>query len=434
MVTVTGEHDREGLDTPGWVEEVLLEPTIPHGGALPPRLLTNRPFLWLVLGAGVAGFAFWSFLAAVFAEASFAFNANQQEMALLGLSLSGPFALFIPLQGILVDRWSPKWFNLCGYLVLVLAIPFGLAADSMLPLYAASFLVGVAFATIEPARSALIGLLIEEHRLVQANGMMWVSFQSSLMLGTLAGGLITERAGADGVYTTALVVSILALAFNLAVPDVRQGGERPAVTLQDLGQGLRTAVRHPSLRLLLTATCVAWLLVTTFFVLEPLFIKDVLRRGESAVSFLWLAHGAGAMLGAIAVARLRRSTGRELVLAGGGITVTGVGLLLYVGVAIYWVAFAGAGLMGAGFSFIFAPGLALIQRVAGEEQRGRVTSIFGSLQEAMGIVSAAAIMLLGSLVLVRPTLVGAGIVLTLAGVVGARASVRLRESASVDDG
>ncbi len=408
---------------PGVVEETLLEPTIPSAGALPPHVLTIRPFLWVVLGVGVGGFAFWGFLAAVFAQAAYAYDASSAQMAVLGLSISAPYALFIPFQGMVVDRWSPKWMNLWGYLALVAAVVAALLADSVLWLYASSFLVGIAFATIEPARSSLVGLLVPEGQLVQANGTISAAFQTSLMVGTLGGGFLTDAAGARAVYAVALGASVLAIAFNLIVPDVRQGGERPAIGLRDLAEGLRTSVRQPDLRLDLTVTCLAWLAVTTFFVLEPIFIKETLGRGESAVSFLWFVHGAGAFVGAVVVSRIRGAAGRELAYVAGGVGAAGAGLLLFA-IGAYATAFAGEALMGAGFSFIFAPTLALIQRVAGEEQRGRVTSIFGSLQETMGIVSALAILALGSLVVVRPTIAGAGVVVLAVGLAGLRAARR----------
>jgi len=415
----------------GRVEDTLLGSTIPHGGTLPPHVLTIRPFLWIAVGAFVGGFAFWGFLAAVFAQAAFAFHATSSEMALLGLSLSAPYALFIPLQGLLVDRWSPKWMNLCGYAVIVAAVAAAFFGTSLPWLYLASFLVGVAFATIEPARSSLIGLLVDEPRLVQANGTVSAAFQTSLMLGTLAGGLLTDVVGTEAVYAVSLAAGAVALAVNLVIPDVRQGGERPAVALRDLVQGLRTAIHQPELRLALVVTCLGWLAVTTFFVLEPLFIKETLRQGESAVSYLWFTHGAGAMIGAIAVSRIRGAAGRELPLVAGGVTCAGVGLLLFAIVGTYPAAFAGEALMGAGFSFIFAPSLALIQRVAGEEQRGRVTSIFGSLQETMGIVSAVVLLALGPLVVVRPTLVGAGLAVVVVGLVGFRTAARRTQPTDV---
>jgi DHA3 family macrolide efflux protein-like MFS transporter len=407
----------------GVVEETLLEPTIPSAGALPPHVLTIRPFLWVVLGVGVGGFAFWGFLAAVFAQAAYAYDANSAQMAVLGLSISAPYALFIPFQGMVVDRWSPKWMNLWGYLALVAAVAAALVADSMLWLNVSSFLVGIAFATIEPARSSLVGLLVPEGQLVQANGTISAAFQTSLMVGTLGGGFLIDAAGAHAVYAVALGASGLAIVFNLVVPDVRQGGERPAIGLRDLAEGLRTSVRQPDLRLDLTVTCLAWLAVTTFFVLEPIFIKETLGRGESAVSFLWFVHGAGAFVGAVVVSRVRGAAGRELTYVACGVAAAGVGLLLFAA-GPYATAFAGEALMGGGFSFIFAPTLALIQRVAGEEQRGRVTSIFGSLQETMGIVSALVIVALGSIVVVRPTIVGAGCAVLAVGLIGLRAARR----------
>lgn len=413
----------------GLVEETFLESAIPHGGTLPPHVLTIRPFLWLVLGVGAAGLAFWGFLAAVFAQASFEFHASSAQMAVLGLSISAPYAILIPLQGILADRWSPKWLNLCGYLLLVAAVPVAWAAHSLGWLYVSTALVGIAFATIEPARSSLTGLLVDDRQLVQANGTISAAFQLSLMVGTLVGGVITDAAGVGAVYAASLGASVLSIGFNVVVPDIRQGGERPAVSLQDLGRGLRTVRRIPELTLLIVVGCLAWLMTTAFFVMEPIFIKEILHRGESAVSFLWFIHGAGAMLGAIVVSRTKRAAGRELLLVGGGVAAAGVGLLLFSAAATYPVAFAGEALMGGGFSFLFAPGLALIQRVAGEEQRGRVTSIFGSLQEAMGIISALAIMALGSLIAVRTTLVGAGVVVIVTGLAGFRAATRLRPRA-----
>lgn len=434
MVRSEMQERDPGTQDGGVIEETLLEPTIPSAGALPPHVLTIRPFLWIVLGVGVGGFAFWGFLAAMWAQAAFAYGASSSQMAVLGLTISAPYALLIPFQGVLVDRWSPKWLNLFGTLVLVAAVSSALAADSLSFLYLSSFLVGVAFATIEPARSSLVGLLVEERQLVQANGTISAAFQISLMVGTLGGGLLLEAVGANAVYGLALGATILAIVFNLAVPDVRQPGERPAVGLSDLGQGLRTAIRIPDLRLDLTVTCLGWLAVTVFFVLEPLFIKEVLGLGESSVSFLWFTHGAGAMVGAVVVSRFRNAAGRELLLVTGGVTAAGAGIVLFAATGSPVAAYAGEALLGAGFSFMFAPTLALIQRVAGEEQRGRVTAIFGSLQETMGIVSALTLLFLGSLVVVQPTLIGAGIAVVVVGLVGHRAARRRRREAGAIGG
>src|SRR5436190_1275054 len=87
-------------------------------GPAPP----NRPFLWLLIGNAVGGFAFWSYLGTVWAQAEFRFDATAVQMAILLAVYSVPFVLFVPLQGLLVDRGSPKWMNFAGYVLSVGAI------------------------------------------------------------------------------------------------------------------------------------------------------------------------------------------------------------------------------------------------------------------------------------------------------------------------
>ena len=413
----------------------MTEPT--EGTDRTGSVLANRPFLFLVLAHGLSGLAFWGYFATVFAEAAYEFHATVGQMAVLGASLSVQFILGSILQGLFVDRWSPKWLSFLGYVALVGAIPLAWAADSLPWLYASSFMVGGAFATIEPSRSALTGLLVPEDRLVRANGAISVSFQISLVVGTLVGGALLDAYGSSMVYATATGIALLPVAFVLPIPDVRQRGERPALSLDGLQKGARTAWHHSELRLLLLITGTSWTLINTFFVLEPLFIKQTLHQGQEAVLYLWGAHGVGALFGAIAITRSKRGTGREPAFVCGGVVTIGVGILGYTGVGIYGVALVAAAVAGSGFALLFPPLLAFIQRVVVEEQRGRVTGVFVALQETMGLASSLVILVLGGVIVVRPTLVGASAVLIALGLVGVRADAAtrrtVRASAVVED-
>src|SRR5438105_6245742 len=111
-------------------DEPLVEPTMPRGVGGPPHLFTNRPFLWLVLGTGVGSLALWSYFGALWADASFTFHATAAQMSILLGAFSVPFVLLVPFQGLVVDRWSPKWMNLGGWVVGVGAIPVAWAAHS----------------------------------------------------------------------------------------------------------------------------------------------------------------------------------------------------------------------------------------------------------------------------------------------------------------
>lgn len=382
------------------------------------------PFRWLVLAHGFAGLAFWGYFGTVFAQATFRFGAGTAQMAVLGASLSVPFILGSLLQGLVVDRWSPKWLLFIGDLILAGAVPVAWAAGSLAWLYVSSFMVGAAFATTGPARSALTSLLVPKNGLVRANGAIAVSFQLSLVVGTFGGGALLrpDASGTGAVYGTALATVLLSLAFALFIPDVRHGGERPEMTLSDLRVGARTAWHHTQLRLLLLVTGLGWTLVNVFFVLEPIFVKTTLHRGQDAVLFLWGAHGAGALAGAATMTRSRRGTGREAMLVCAGVALVGTGILVYAGVGVYAVALGAAAFSGLGFALLFPPLLALIQRVVREDQRGRVTSVFVALQETMGLVSSLALIALAGIVVVRPTIVVSGGVLAAMGLLGLRAA------------
>ena len=158
------------------------------------------PFRWVVLAQGFSSLAFWATFGTMFAEATNRFHATSSEMAVLGAALSVPFILGSLLQGLVVDRWSPKWTAVIGYSMQFAAIPVAFAAPSLPWIWAAAFVVGGAFATIEPARSALTSLLVPEDRLVRANGTLATAFQLALVVGSLAGGWLLDAWNADAVY------------------------------------------------------------------------------------------------------------------------------------------------------------------------------------------------------------------------------------------
>jgi MFS family permease len=420
--------DGAHLEQAGHSAGPLAEAPILEGPHPPAPPVVVGPFRWLLLAHGLSGLAFWGFYGTVFAEAVFRYHAGKSGMAVLGASLSIPFILGSLLQGLIVDRWSPKWLAFIGYVAMASSIPLALVAGSLPWLYASSFMVGAAFATIEPSRSALTGLLVEHPALVRANGALSVVFQFSLVVGTLGGGALLAAYGAGLVYTLSLAAALMSVLAVLRVPDVRQRGEQPSVSLRDLRTGARAAWHQPILRILLLVSALGWFLINTFFVLEPLFVKATLHRGGTALLYLWSAHGAGALAGALAMTRVRRTLGREALLVNVGVVTIGVGMLAYTGAGIYGIALAGAAVQGAGFAMLFPPMLALIQRIVREDQRGRVTSLFVALQESMGLLSSIAVGVLAAVIVVRPTLVVGAALLAVLGVVGIRAVVRVRGS------
>jgi Na+/melibiose symporter-like transporter len=407
------------------VEETLLEPTAPHGGALPLRLFANRPFLWLAISTGFGNVSFWGYLGVLWAQAGFHLHASAAQMSILLGAFTLPIVLLVPLEGMLVDRWSAKWTNVLGTATWIGAIPIAWGAHSLGALYVSGLVAGVGVASLQPTRSALIGLMVDEPHLLQANGQLSVAIQAGLIAGPLAGAFLLRAEGPDVIYASAIVVGVVALAFSLAIPDLRHGRERPALSLRELGRGFRTSWRVPDLRMLLALYGVGWLVINVIWSLEPLFLKNTLHVQGDAIQFLWAAHGAGAVVGALAMSRASRSTGRELPLIGTGVAGTGATIVVYIAGGNYPLGLAMAFVGGIGFSVFLIASIALIQRMAGHEELGRVTSVFAILQEGTGLVASAVIVSLGSVVVVRPALLLSGIVMGMVGILGLGALSRL---------
>jgi len=391
------------------------------------RAALAGPFGWVVAAHGLSSLAFFAFYGVVFVQAVYGHGAGPGQTAILGVALSIPFIFGSLLQGIVVDRWSPKWMAAIGYAGVAAAVATAWAGDSLGSLYASAFLVGISFAAIEPARSSLTGLLVPEAELVRANSVMAISFQVALALGSLGGGALLDLAGANVVYAVAFGVAVLPVLCMLPVPDARPGpvaGVAPAHWLSELRAGARTAWHDRWLRLLLVVTGLGWALVNTFFVLEPIFVREVLKQQQAALLFLWSAHGLGAVITAIVLATRTRASRREPVIICAGVALIGIGIFVYTAPATYALAFVGAALQGVGFSLMYPPLLAFIQREVAEDQRGRVTSVFVALQEAMGLLSSLVILSVGTAVPVQGTLVVGGVALAALGGAGLRIARR----------
>lgn len=413
-------------------EEALLESPRPHPGALPPGLLANRPFVWMAAAYGLEQLGFWVFLLAVMGEAGFRFHADAGQLGILFAAFSVVFIPVTPLCGMLVDRWSPKWTMVLGSVAGVVSVVVAMSATSMPMLYLAFAVDGITASLLLPARGSLTGLLVEERELVKANGMLNALSMLAVIIGPAAAGVLERGASFDvSVYWLSLAVTALGGAVAVVVPDRRPAEVEEQSFARDLAEGFRVSWRELELRDLLVLVAAAWFLTTVLITLEPLFVKQVLHRGLDALGYLWAAHGVGALIGAVVISRSRRAQGREILLIGVALIIGGAGYLAYVGTSMIVVAVAGTMVFGVGFAWLLTLSQALIQRVAAEHLRGRVTGVVGMLQEGMGLICALILAAIGGLITdVQPYLVWSAVGMAAFGVLGlwaARSLARSRE-------
>jgi predicted MFS family arabinose efflux permease len=399
----------------GYAEEVLLETPRPHpDSGRPPRLLAIRPFLWLVLGEMLANVGLWSFFVASEGDAVFRFDASPSQLGILISSYSIAFIPASPAFGLLADRWSPKRLLIMAHGAAIAILFFASLAPSLPWLYAATAMFGFAEAVVWPARGAMVPLLVDEDRLVQANGMMGVAWQVPLVIGPALAAVVIRILGPDAPYYMAMAAVALAIPLYLLIPDRRKGHpDKRERFFADLATGFREALRTPILRSLIVRAVMAYLLLGMVITLEALYVRETLGRGQDFLGVIFSVTGAGAVLGSATLVALKHGVGREHLLMAIGLTGGGIGYVLYIGTSSPLVSLIGSFLFGAGFTFFSSPGQALIQRVAAHP--GKVTAVYAMLSEGGPLAAALVVAILGRFIAVQPWLIGAAIVFTALG-------------------
>jgi MFS family permease len=175
----------------------------------------------------------------------------------------------------------------------------------------------------------------------------------------------------------------------------------------------------------LLCSTVVCLFGSPYLVLLPMFARNVYGWGESGLSLLMATAGAGALVGALALAYRGHVPRKGLVLLScmlsGGACITGL--------ATASPEAAVPLLFGTGMSMVtfFALGNTLVQQLVTDEMRGRVMSMwlltFIGTMPVGSFLSGAAADRFGP----RPTLAACGLVVLLFGLGAAFLNPRLRE-------
>jgi MFS family permease len=411
--------------------DAAVQVPLPHAETpdRPPRLLTNRPFLWLVVGDSFAQLARWGFFLAVIGDATYRLDATPAQVGFLLGAFSVPLILVSPLYGAAADRWSPKWLLSLTSLGSMAIPMIALTTDSLAWLYVATIAYGLQYAAEAPARGALVPRLVPEERLVQANGMISAALALQLVVGPALGSLLVHVGGRRGPYWVTLAAAALAFVFYLVVPDRRRAAPGSAgAVFADVRTGFREAWRTGAIRRLFFISVAIWFLIGFLIALEPTYIKAELHRGQDFLGLVWATYGAGEVIGSLALARVRRGAGREESFIAFGLLTAAVGFLVYVSVTAAAPVIAGNVVFGIGFPFYTASAYALIQRVA--EHPGKVTGAFSMTAESGPLVASGLLALLGADVAVRSWLFGSGLAFSVVALIALR--VVRRERMSVD--
>jgi len=354
--------------------------------------LRRWPFALLCAGSALNAIGSWAALIAIWGFASSQFHASATQIALLGLAWSAPAALVGPLAGVPVDRFGPKRVLVASDLSGAVTALAMAAAHSFGMLAGLAFGSGLVQATGLPAGQSLPPRLVDDADLLQANALLAMADQSAIVLGPLVAAAVIASVDVraafyvDAITFVVGALSVLPLRLRpLTAPPVRGSAWR------EVRAGLRLAWSTPAVRRTLALAGAAFASWGAFFVLEPLYVRDVLHRSSALLGLFQTAFGVGLLVTTALLPRLgdRLASVRALAVS---VALSGVAAATYVGTHLVAVAFVGVVAWGVDVAFFLPPMQVVLQRATPTASHGRILALSST---ADGVANMVAIPLAG---------------------------------------
>jgi MFS family permease len=305
-----------------------------------------------------------------------------------------PPVLLAPLAGRVADRLPRR---------LIMLVAILAQAGSLLPLLTVHersdlpILYGVIVAQVtfaaffEPAKNAVLPMLVGPDRAVSANALVGLNNDLGRIVGGPVGGVLLAAAGLSGVVLVDIATYVVAAALVVALPRRRFPRAAPAGPSRG---GLLGVLTDPASRAPVVVVFVASVAQGLFVLLFVFFVTDVLGGAAADVGVLRGVQAIGAIAAGVVLGMLGARLDILRLTIAGSIVFTLLTALtwnlsfLTHTIGVYGVLFAVMGapgvLMGAGLT-------SLLQQASDEDRRGSAFAAFGLAQatgQALGLLAA----------------------------------------------
>ncbi len=251
--------------------------------------------------------------------------------------ISGIFAPLIlhklGLKGALVHSQVGKS---CFLLFMALALTLQLFGPDFLIIFffvaCISFLDGWA----SPARNTMVPLLVDQDRLVKANGFLAILDQSINLSGWALGGMLAALIGGSALVWVTFLLFVISTFFMFRIridssKHVPTNAESPTGKLEVMKEGWHAIWHTPALRIISlvevigTVASVVWMAAIVF-----VFVRQVLHVNESWWGFINFSYFAGLIIGGLISVRLSSQINKHLnIVASAGVLMTSAASLFF---------------------------------------------------------------------------------------------------------
>jgi MFS transporter, DHA1 family, staphyloferrin A biosynthesis exporter len=302
------------------------------------------------------------------------------SLGLIALAISLPMLLVAPLGGVVADRLNKKMLLIVSQTVAALAsvlITVLMLADliEFWHLLAVSLLTGVVFAFNMPARSALVPLLVPQHKLMNAISLQMGGMNLTRIVAPATAGVLIAPLGVGWVYFITACLFLLAVVSEFQLPKHGLTAmARDTGVFQEFAEGLSFVTRHHLIGLLVLTSLLVPLFGFPVQQMLPVFSEEVFEVGPSGLGLLAAMTGVGGLVGAVISANMDRQPSKGSIMFFGGL-IMGAFLLLFALSPSFILALAFIGAAGVGQMLFMTTNNTVVQASLPDELRGRVNSL-----------------------------------------------------------
>ena len=341
--------------------------------------LQYRDFRWVWLGSLGGQSAYWALIVARGALV-LEMTGSSTLVGVTTFAAMAPRFIMPPLAGYMADRFdrravlaSAYGFQL-GHAVVLTALAF---ADVLVVWHIVVLsLLNGSFRTFQmTATQTLIPNLVAREHWLNAISMNQVSLQGSRLVGP---GLIAPALLLYGPSAAFLACTAFYVVGIVGILAIRTRSTGELTSGSKIGASLWVAARYawsdPQLRALFILIALHCSMTMSFESMLPVLARDILGDTNAGTSYLMMGVGAGALVGIIGIAGLQSASGRgRLLLITGAFS--GVSMVVLAVSSSATTALLGTAVMGGSQAAFMAVGSAMVQSLAPEGMRGRITGL-----------------------------------------------------------
>lgn len=310
----------------------------------------------------------------------------------IGFASQVPIFLLSPVAGAVVDRHN-RHRIVIGTQTASMTLAFVLAALTLLHIvtvwqvFVLASLLGFVNAFDIPARQAFIVEMVGKDDLMNAIALNSSMFNGARIVGPAVAGVLVASIG-EGWCFFANAVSYIAVIAGLLLMKVtsRERAQHPSA-LSAIKEGFEWVFSTKPIFALLLLVGLVSLVGMPYAVLMPIFADRILHSGARGLGILMGFSGAGALIGALALAAKSSLRGLGTWVAASS-ACFGLFLAMFAYSRLFWVSAALLIPVGMFMMVQMASTNTLIQSMVPDRLRGRVMSVYSMMMMGMAPLGA----------------------------------------------